>query len=164
MTHPVAAYVGIGSNLGDSRARVLAAFNSLAGLPDCKAVAQSRLYRTQPIGPVIQQDFVNAVLGMQTTLPALQLLQHLRALEIAGGRIRGERWGPRSLDLDLLVYGSQHIETPELVVPHPGIAARGFVLAPLADIAPDLQIPGVGRVGDLLRRLPGAGIVEVLPE
>jgi 2-amino-4-hydroxy-6-hydroxymethyldihydropteridine diphosphokinase len=158
----VPAYVGVGSNLGDSRARVLAAFDALGALRLTRAVARSRLYRTRPFGPVQQGDFINAVAGILTQLPATELLQALRDVETAAGRVRAERWGPRTLDLDLLVYGGERIDTPDLQVPHPGIAERGFVLAPLRDIAPTLQVPGVGRVEVLLRALPDTGIAEVI--
>lgn len=158
----VPAYIGVGSNLGDSRARVAAAFDALGALPCTRLIARSRLYRTRPFGPVQQGDFINAVAGLLTQLSAPQLLQAIRDIETAGGRVRDERWGPRTLDLDLLVFGTERIATPELTVPHPGIAARGFVLAPLADIAPTLDVPGAGRVAALLRALPDDGIAEVL--
>ena len=158
----VPAYVGIGSNLGDSLARVRAAFDALSQLPGCRLEARSRLYRTRPFGPVAQDDFINAVAGMLTTLSASALLAGIRGIEAAAGRVRAERWGPRTLDLDLLVFGNERIDTSELVVPHPGIAERGFVLAPLADIAPTLNVPGVGQVEALLRKLPEQGIAEVI--
>ncbi len=163
MTLWVPAYIGVGSNLGDSVARVRAAFESLAKLAGCRLVARSRLYRTRPFGPVQQGDFINAVAGVLTTLKAEELLAGIRGVETAAGRVRAERWGPRTLDLDLLVFGNQRIDSPELSVPHPGIAERGFVLAPLADVAPTLQVPGVGRAEELLRALPDTGIAEVLP-
>jgi 2-amino-4-hydroxy-6-hydroxymethyldihydropteridine diphosphokinase len=158
----VPAYIGIGSNLGDSLARVRAAFDSLAQIPGCRLIARSGLYRTKPFGPVEQGDFINAVAGLLTVLPAAALLAAIRGIEAAAGRVRAERWGPRILDLDLLVFGNQRIATPELTVPHPGIAERGFVLAPLADIAPALHVPGLGRAETLLRALPEAGITEVI--
>lgn len=158
----VPAYIGVGSNLGDSRARVLAAFEALGALPRTQLIARSRLYRTHPFGPVQQGDFTNAVAGVLTQLPAMELLQGLRDIELAAGRVRHERWGPRTLDLDLLVYGPERIHTETLTVPHPGIAERGFVLAPLADIAPTLEVPGLGRVEALLRALPDDGIAEVV--
>jgi 2-amino-4-hydroxy-6-hydroxymethyldihydropteridine diphosphokinase len=156
------AYVGIGSNLGDSIARVQSAFESLARLPQTQLIARSKLYRTRPFGPVTQGDFINAVAGLLTQLSAAQLLTELRAMETAAGRVRAERWGPRTLDLDVLVFGTQQIATPELIVPHPGIRERGFVLAPLADIAPTLNVPGQGRVADLLAAMPETGIAEVV--
>jgi 2-amino-4-hydroxy-6-hydroxymethyldihydropteridine diphosphokinase len=162
MTTWVPAYIGIGSNLGDSLARVRAAFDALTHLSDCRLVSRSRLYRTRPFGPVEQGDFINAVAGMLTVLSATTLLAGIRGIEAAAGRVRAERWGPRNLDLDLLVFGNQRIATPELNVPHPGIAERGFVLAPLADIAPTLHVPGLGRVEDLLRALPEDGVAEVI--
>lgn len=156
------AYVGVGSNLGDSRARVRAAFDALAALPQTLLISHSRLYRTRPFGPVTQGDFINAVAGLLTRLDAQTLLEGLRGIEKAAGRERTERWGPRTLDLDLLVFADQRITTAELTVPHPGIAERGFVLGPLHDIAPDLDVPGLGRVAELRRQLTDDGIVEVL--
>lgn len=157
----VPAYIGVGSNVGDSRARVRAACDALGSVPRTRLVARSRLYRTRPFGPVAQDDFINAAAGVLTQLAAPELLRALRDIETAAGRVRGERWGPRTLDLDLLVYGDQCIDLPELTVPHPGIAERGFVLAPLQDIAPTLQVPGKGRVEVLWRALTDDGIVEV---
>jgi 2-amino-4-hydroxy-6-hydroxymethyldihydropteridine diphosphokinase len=162
MTAWIPAYVGIGSNLGDSRARVEAAFDALDAVGDTRLVARSRLYRTRPFGPVQQGDFINAAAGLLTRLPAQQLLAALRAIEAGQGRVRAERWGPRTLDLDLLVYGDHRIAEAELVVPHPGIAERGFVLAPLNDIAPALDVPGMGRIEELLRRLPDDGIAGLV--
>lgn len=159
----VPAYVGIGSNLGDSVSRVGAAFEALQAVPQTLLIARSRLYRTRPVGPVEQGNFINAVAGLLTKLTAQQMLEAIRSIEHTAGRVRAERWGPRTLDLDLLVFGDQRIESPELTVPHPGIASRGFVLAPLSDIAPTLAVPGVGRVELLLRGLTDTGILEVLP-
>jgi 2-amino-4-hydroxy-6-hydroxymethyldihydropteridine diphosphokinase len=162
MKSRVPAYIGVGSNLGESRARVLAAFEALEDLPRTRVVARSRLYRTRPYGPVPQGDFINAVARLDTQLSAHELLAGIRGIEAAAGRIRDARWGPRTLDLDLLLYGDERIESPELTVPHPGIAERGFVLAPLIDVAPGLRVPGAGRVEALLRELPSDGIAEIL--
>jgi len=162
MSFWVPAYIGVGSNMGDSQGRVRAAFESLGNMHNTRCIAKSRLYRTRPFGPVEQGDFINAVAGVLTQLSAQELLSELRGIETRAGRVRSERWGPRTLDLDLLVFGDQRIDTVELVVPHPGIAERGFVLAPLVDIAPTLQVPGVGRAEELLRRLPDDGIAEVI--
>jgi 2-amino-4-hydroxy-6-hydroxymethyldihydropteridine diphosphokinase len=156
------AYIGVGSNMGDPVAEVRIAIQSLGRLDRTRLIAASRLYRTRPFGPVAQGDFINAVAGVLTQLDPHELLAALRALEATRGRKRAERWGPRILDLDLLVYGGQRVDTPELTVPHPGIAERGFVLAPLADVAPDLDVPGAGRVAALLRALPDTGIAGVL--
>src|SRR5690606_21409468 len=137
----VPAYVGVGSNLGDPIARVRAACETLGRIPDTRLIDRSRLYRTAPFGPVQQGDFINAVAGLLTRLTALELLAQLRDIETAAGRERTQRWGPRTLDLDLLVFGDERIDTEELKVPHPGIAERVFVLAPLGDVAPALTIP-----------------------
>jgi 2-amino-4-hydroxy-6-hydroxymethyldihydropteridine diphosphokinase len=158
----IPAYVGIGSNLGDSRARVEAAFGALGAIPETRLVARSRLYLTRPFGPVQQGDFVNAAAGLLTMLPAMTLLAALRQIEAGQGRVRAQKWGPRTLDLDLLVYGDRRIAEAELIVPHPGIAERGFVLAPLHDIAPALDVPGAGRVEELLQRLPDDGIAGMV--
>jgi 2-amino-4-hydroxy-6-hydroxymethyldihydropteridine diphosphokinase len=162
MNSRVPAFIGVGSNLGESRARVLAAFDALAGLPRTKLVARSRLYRTRPFGPVPQGDFINAVAKLETQLSARELLAAIRGIEAGAGRIRDERWGPRILDLDLLLYGNERIDSPDLTVPHPGIAERGFVLAPLLDVAPELDVPGAGSVEALLQALPADGIAEIL--
>jgi 2-amino-4-hydroxy-6-hydroxymethyldihydropteridine diphosphokinase len=156
------AYIGIGSNMDDPQRQVRGAFQALASLPDSRLIARSRLYRTRPFGPVQQGDFINAVAGLLTQLLPGRLLDEMRALEVAQGRRREERWGPRTLDLDLLVFGDQTIKSESLEVPHPGIAERGFVLAPLADIAPTLFVPGVGRVAQLLQNLPDTGIEAVV--
>jgi 2-amino-4-hydroxy-6-hydroxymethyldihydropteridine diphosphokinase len=163
MTQWIPAYIGVGSNIGDSVARVQAAFDALGQAERTRLVARSRLYRTRPFGPVAQDDFINAVAGVLTQLSATQLLAAMRGIESAAGRVRTERWGPRTLDLDLLVYGDQRIAEADLTVPHPGIAERGFVLRPLNDVAPTLDVPGVGRVEELLRRLPDDGIAGVVP-
>jgi 2-amino-4-hydroxy-6-hydroxymethyldihydropteridine diphosphokinase len=162
MTAWLPAYIGIGSNMDDPQQQVRGAFQALASLPDSRLIARSRLYRTRPFGPVQQGDFINAVAGLLTQLLPGRLLEEIRALEVAQGRRREERWGPRTLDLDLLVFGDQTIKSESLEVPHPGIAERGFVLAPLADIAPTLFVPGVGRVAQLLQSLPDTGIEAIV--
>jgi 2-amino-4-hydroxy-6-hydroxymethyldihydropteridine diphosphokinase len=150
----VPAYVALGSNLDDPRAQVERALAALDQLPQTRCVLRSSLYRSRPFGPVEQPDFVNAVAGLLTTLEPAALLASLQALETSLGRERPVvRWGPRRIDLDLLVHGSARIAQPGLELPHPGIAERAFVLAPLAEIAPDLDVPGVGRVSDLLTKL-----------
>ncbi len=153
------AYVGIGSNLADPRAQVLRAMDRIASLLDVQLVLRSGLYGSHPLGPADQPDFVNAVAGVLTRLQPLTLLRELRAIEQAFGRpaVR-EKWGPRILDLDLLVYGRIRNNDPELLLPHPGIVERNFVLYPLAEIAPELEVPGVGRVRDLKARISSGGI------
>lgn len=161
MTHWLAAYVGIGSNLSDPAAQVQRTFADLAALPGVQLVAQSALYRTAPFGPVEQDDFVNAAAGVLTTLTPQQLLDALRQLELARGRVRSVRWGPRILDLDLLVQGTLKVDTPDLTLPHPGIPERNFVLYPLRDIAPELVIPGMGQVAQLAAQVDPSGITRL---
>ncbi len=158
MTVYIPAYVGIGSNLDVPERQVEAAFQALARLPRTRLIARSRLYTTRPFGPVAQDDFVNAVAGLLTELSGPELLTELRAIETAQGRVRSLRWGPRIIDLDLLVHGQTRMQTEELTLPHPGIVERNFVLYPLADIAPDLDIPGQGRVSQLAASVSGDGI------
>jgi 2-amino-4-hydroxy-6-hydroxymethyldihydropteridine diphosphokinase len=155
--HP--AYIGVGSNLADPRAQVLSAFSKLAELPLTRVILTSPIYLSQPFGPVRQPDFANAVVGLLTQLEPRALLARLRALETAQGRPeQHERWGPRIIDLDVLVYGRERLNDPELTLPHPGIVERNFVLYPLADIAPDLDIPGLGRVIELKGRITSEGL------
>src|SRR6185312_5139834 len=142
------AYIGVGSNLDDPQEQVLRVFTKLADLPKTRVVLTSPRYVSQPFGPVRQPEFVNAVVGVLTQLDPLTLLNSLRAIETTQGRPaleQRERWGPRVIDLDVLVYGRERRTDPELTLPHPGIVERNFVLYPLADIAPDLEIPGLGR-------------------
>jgi len=153
------AYIGVGSNLADPRAQVLAACARLAELPRSRAVLTSRLYRSRPLGPVVQPDFVNAAAGLLTQLDALTLLGELRAIETAMGRpAQRERWGPRVIDLDLLSFGRERCHSERLTLPHPGIVERNFVLYPLADIAPDLELPGLGRVAELAGAVTSEGL------
>jgi len=156
----VTAYVGLGSNLAQPKAQVTRALEELAGLTATSMLACSSLYRTRPLGPPNQPDYINAVASLATALAPEQLLDELQDLEQRHGRVRGEeRWGPRSLDLDLLLYGNERIATERLQVPHPGMTERAFVLYPLAEIAPeDLIIPDGGLLADLLERLPEEGI------
>ncbi len=156
------AYVGIGSNLGDARTQVMAAFDALGRLPQTRLIARSRLYGSKPLGDKPQGDFVNAAAGLLTQLAPERLLNEMAALEATAGRpaVR-EHWGPRTLDLDLLVYGRERRDEPGLRLPHPGIVARNFVLYPLADIAPELRIPGAARVAQLAASLGKAGLWEL---
>lgn len=140
------AYIALGANIGDPAATVRAAFAALSGLPGTQLTATSSLYRTAPIGLAGQPDFINAVARVETSLEPGALLQALLALEADFGRVRLERNGPRTLDLDLLLYGDKVLDTPDLILPHPRLHLRAFVLAPLAEIAPDLAIPGRGTV------------------
>lgn len=144
---PVLAYVGLGSNLGDRRATLRAA---LARLTPRRV---SSIVETEPWGRPGQPRFLNCVAEIETPLPPEALLDRLQALEREFGRVRAERWGPRTLDLDLLLYGDLEIRTPRLVVPHPFLAERRFVLEGLAELCPDRTVPGRGRtVRELLER------------
>ena len=153
------AYIGLGSNLNDPRTQVLNAVEKLRALPTTRVIALSKLYGSKPFGPVKQSDFVNAVVGLLTQLDAPTLLNEAKAIERALGRPeKYERWGPRSIDLDVLVYGREKRSDPVLTIPHPGIVERNWVLYPLADIAPSLDIPGVGRVAELKGSIAPEGL------
>jgi len=153
------AYIGIGSNLEDPKAQVRRACEALKTLAATRLVCISPLYRSKPFGPVPQPDFVNAAAGVLTQLDARALLEALRAVERAFGRpAERQRWGPRIIDLDLLVYGRERRDQPDLKLPHPGIVERNFVLYPLADLAPDLDVPGLGRVAGLREWLAPEGL------
>ena len=153
------AYIGLGSNLQDPRTQVLRAGAALERLAATRLIRLSPLYRSSPFGPVPQPDFVNAVAGVLTQLDPSALLDELLALEKALGRpAERERWGPRIIDLDLLVHGRERREEPGLSLPHRGIVERNFVLYPLCDLAPDLDVPGLGRVAELKERLAPLGL------
>ena len=153
------AYIGLGSNLEDPKAQVLSACAALESFASCRLVRVSPLYRSKPFGPVPQPDFINAVAGMLTQLDSRTLLGELLALEKALGRpAERERWGPRIIDLDLLVCGRERRGEPGLTLPHRGIVERNFVLYPLCDLAPDLDVPGLGRVAELKGRLAPLGL------
>ncbi|MEX0729259.1 MAG: 2-amino-4-hydroxy-6-hydroxymethyldihydropteridine diphosphokinase [Aquisalimonadaceae bacterium] len=155
------AYVGLGSNLGDPAAQFRAARIAMAGLPDTRLRALSPVYRSAPMGPADQPEFLNAVVALDTRLSPLELLDELQSIEAIRGRVRSRHWGPRTLDLDLLLYGEQLLTHPRLQLPHPGVHQRGFVLYPLADIAPDAHIPGHGLVRDLINTLPAEQLLRV---
>lgn len=157
---PVDAFVGLGANLGDAAACVRAAIESLGDLPQTQRVAASRLYATPAWGREDQPDFINAVAWLRTTLNARELLEHLLAVERSFGRerVEGERWGPRTLDLDLLLHGDARIDEPGLQVPHPYLHQRAFVLLPLLEIAPDVSIPGVGLARDAVLHVDASNI------
>ena len=150
------AYIGIGSNLADPQSQVRQALRELGDLPQTTCLRYSSFYRSAPLvsdtAPKDQPDYINAVAELDSGLNPLDLLHELQHLETVHNRIRAERWGPRTLDLDILLYDDRTIESPELTVPHPGLYERNFVLYPLAEIAPDLDIPGVGLLSELLGR------------
>lgn len=150
--------MAIGSNLSHPLAQVNEGFARLADLPATGSMQRSRLYRTRPMGPQDQPDFVNAAAGLLTQLTARQLLEGLLRIEQAMGRERQQRWGPRVIDLDLIWMPGGTIDEPGLTLPHPGVSSRNFVLYPLADIAPTLAIPGHGKVSELLRTVGDDGM------
>ncbi|OOG23796.1 2-amino-4-hydroxy-6-hydroxymethyldihydropteridine diphosphokinase [Thioalkalivibrio denitrificans] len=156
----VIAYVGLGSNLENPVDQVSKGLEALERLPRTRCLARSSLYTSPPMGPPGQPDYVNAVACLATGLSALELLEALMAVERTHGRLRdGTRWGPRTLDLDILLYGDARIDSPQLRVPHPGIPERPFVLYPLAEIAPgDLDLPGLGSLTGLKAGCPRGGL------
>jgi 2-amino-4-hydroxy-6-hydroxymethyldihydropteridine diphosphokinase len=156
------AYVGVGSNLADPEAQVRRAVEALGRLPRSRLIVSSPLYHTPPFGDVVQPTFVNAVAGLLTQCAPEDLLAALRDLERELGREPPrERWGPRVIDLDLLVVGREERATDSLTLPHRGIAERDFVLYPLADIAPDLDVPRLGRVASLRDRVANRGVARL---
>ena len=155
------AYVAIGSNLDTPQERVIEAFGRLAGWTAVSSLQRSRLYLSAPMGPQDQPQFINAAAGFLTQLGARELLAGLLGIEQAMGRDRSVRWGARIIDLDLLWMVDAAIDEPGLRVPHPGVSMRNFVLYPLTDIAPTLNIPGLGGVQGLLRNV-GTGGISVL--
>lgn len=156
----VPAYIGLGSNLDDPVAQINRAFAELAALPGSHLIARSRLYRSAPLGGLPQPDYVNAVAAILTQLEAPALLAALHGIERAHGRNRtvGQRWAARTLDLDLLVQGDLRLPSGPLEIPHPGIAERNFVLLPLLEVAPFLQIPGLGAVAKLAAATDRSGL------
>jgi 2-amino-4-hydroxy-6-hydroxymethyldihydropteridine diphosphokinase len=159
----IRAYIGLGSNLDDPELQLRRAIEALRCIPESRLTAVSRLYRSKPMGPAEQPDYVNAVAMFDTCLEPLPLLDALQAIETAQGRVRsGERWGARTLDLDLLLYGAEVIALPRLQVPHPGLPLRNFVLQPLFDLAPELTLPDGVTLREALAALDGNEL-EPLP-
>lgn len=155
----VEAYIGLGSNLDDPVDHVVRARQAIAALPGVVEIAFSPLYHSRPVGPQDQPDYVNAVLRITTELAPVDLLRQLQQIENRHGRLRLERWGARTLDLDVLLYGQQLIDERDLIVPHREMAKRAFVLYPLADVASaDLSIPGLGLLSQLLVACPADGL------
>lgn len=135
------AYIGLGANLASPARQIWQALHRLAALPDSHLAGVSALYQSSPMGPQDQPDYINAVAALDTTLSPEVLLDALQAIEQCQGRLRQRRWGERTLDLDLLLYGNEQWHSPRLTIPHPGLSERDFVLVPLASLAPDLQLP-----------------------
>ena len=156
---PAIAYIGLGSNLAEPIAQIKAARTAIAAISGVQELAFSSLYHSLPMGPQDQPDYVNAVMSIATALLPIDLLRSLQAIENTQGRTRkGERWGARTLDLDILIYDDQLIELPDLTIPHPGLAQRSFVLYPLFEISPKLQIPGKGPIANLISQCPLSGL------
>jgi 2-amino-4-hydroxy-6-hydroxymethyldihydropteridine diphosphokinase len=149
----VAAYIGVGANIGSPEEQVRNALDELANLPATRLERVSSLYRTAPVGFVDQPDFVNAVAKVETALDARELLDALLGIERRHGRVREFPNGPRTLDLDVLLYGDMELNEPGLIVPHPRMHERAFVMVPLAEIAPELLVPGRGSVRDLVQKV-----------
>ena len=159
---PARAYIGIGGNLDDPLLQMRRAFRALRELPASRCVACSPLYRSAAVGgPSGQPDYLNAAAALDTTLAPDALLTALQSIETAQGRTRTVRWGPRTLDLDLLLYDQLVLDEPRLTLPHPRLHERAFVLYPLYDIAPDLEIPGHGLLTDLLTKFPQTALVRL---
>ena len=155
------AYVALGANIGEPAATVVSALAALAGLPESRVLRTSPLYRTAPVGLRNQPDFINAAAALETALGAEVLLDALLDLEVRFGRRRRDRNGPRTLDLDLLLYDDSEIDLPRLTLPHPRLHLRAFVLRPLAEIAPDLTIPGRGSVAAWLPAVATQGVFRL---
>jgi 2-amino-4-hydroxy-6-hydroxymethyldihydropteridine diphosphokinase len=161
---PVEAFVALGSNLRDPRAEVLSGFAALNGLPGTRLLASSSLYASAPMGYADQPDFVNAVAKIETTLGPRQLLEALLAIERQRGRQRDIPNGPRTLDLDLLLYGGLEQQEPGLSIPHPRMHERAFVLLPLVEIGPEVSIPGRGRAADWLAKCADQTINKMIDQ
>jgi 2-amino-4-hydroxy-6-hydroxymethyldihydropteridine diphosphokinase len=162
VTAPVTAYIGLGSNLADPIKQIKSAHTACAALAGVRELAFSSLYRSPPMDSRDQPDYVNAVMAVATDLSAVDLLRALQGIEKDHGRVRtADRWSARTLDLDLLLYGDQEINQPDLTVPHPGIADRAFVLYPLFEIAPEGVVPGKGRIAELIAACPLNGLKRI---
>ena len=151
-------YIGLGSNLDDPVQQLNRAIAGLGRIPATQVCSVSSYYQSRPVGPQEQPDYINAVVYVQTGLSAEDLLEHLQQIENRQGRVRSMRWGPRTLDLDMLLYGEHVINSPNLQVPHPEMYQRGFVLKPLAEIAPQLNIFGYGTVQSLMQKIDTADV------
>lgn len=152
------AFIGLGSNLDDPCEQVRRGISALGMLPGTRHLRHSALFRTEPVGYLDQPAFINAVASVETTLEPPALLAQLRAIEAAQGRVRGVPNGPRTLDLDLLIYDDLVLDSPELILPHPRMHDRAFVLVPLAELAPEVIIPGVGPVSRCLAAIDNRGV------
>jgi 2-amino-4-hydroxy-6-hydroxymethyldihydropteridine diphosphokinase len=155
------AYLGLGSNLGDRLAHLTSAVEALAAQADVRVVRSSRVYETDPVGGPTQPEFLNAVIEIETDLAPRELLEVCQGVETDLGRVRDERWGPRTIDVDVLTFGDRTIDEPGLVVPHPRMHERAFVLVPLAELDADPPLPGGRRLATL--RLEPTAVLGVRP-
>lgn len=155
----ITAYIAVGSNLADPVSQANLAIETLKSLPQSKFIASSKLYSSTPMGPQNQPDYINAVVAIETELTPIELLNCTQAIEQEQGRVRkDERWGPRTLDLDIILYGNEVIDSERLTVPHYGMKEREFVLYPLAEIAPSLQLPDGTELSELLKVVDKNGL------
>lgn len=154
ITKPVPCYIAIGSNLADPVEQAITAIHALQQLDKCNFIATSSLYASKPMGPQSQPDYINAVACIETKLEPIALLDALQHIENTQGRVRNERWGARTLDLDILLYGDHVIDIPRLIIPHYGMKVREFVLYPLAEIAPTLRLPCGTLLDELVATCP----------
>ena len=158
----VEVFIGLGSNLGSPLEHIHNARLAINDLSEVEEIGFSPLYSSSPVGPQDQPDYVNAVMHVKTSLSATDLLKELQGIENSHGRERLVRWGARTLDLDILLYGQQTISEYNLQIPHPELPKRAFVLYPLADIAdPELVVPGMGRLNELLSACPAVGLFRM---
>ncbi len=156
------AYIGLGSNLSDPRAQVIDAAKAINNISASNVIALSSLYLSKPMGPQDQDDYINAVIALETSLSALELLDALQGIENSTGRVRKDnRWGARILDCDILLYGNESIENERLTVPHYGMKLREFVLLPLAEIAPSLHLPDGSSISELASKISSNGIIQL---
>ena len=156
------AYIGLGSNLSDPRAQVIDAAKAIGNISSSNVIALSSLYLSKPMGPQDQDDYINAVIAIETSLSALELLDALQGIENSAGRVRKDnRWGARILDCDILLYGNESIENERLTVPHYGMKLREFVLLPLVEIAPSLRLPDGSSINELASEISRNGIIQL---
>ena len=155
------AFIGIGSNLENPQQQVETAITELSTSNSTSVLRKSNLYKTKPVGPQDQPDFINAVVEISTLFQPLELLDFLQSIEQVHGRVRTSHWGARTLDLDLLLYNDQEINHPRLTVPHPEMIYRAFVLVPLADIQKKISIPGYGELGTLIEHVDKTGVIKI---
>ena len=155
----VNAYIGLGSNIDNPKGHVRRALEDLKQLPQSQLLLASKLYLSKPVGPQDQDDFVNAVVLLATELEALALLDELQSIELQHQRVRERHWGPRTLDLDLLLFGDQHIQNARLTVPHTELGHRDFVIGPLLELCPELALPNGTPLQELLQQCPIDGLI-----